>query len=387
VWAAVEARLHPHGAGRPPAAITEAEGATYIPVIRQQLALLIRRAWDHGWLPYDVVRYAARHCDPSSTAELGVLVIEGGKALIASTAVDARWAASVGAADEFVESLEPGPACTVTDWIGLLAFVSQLPRLAVLVPPPGAPMVRRRATAPSTPDAGVDERQLERVRALLSKAESTTFPEEAEALTAKAQELIARHSLDQALLAASSGARPDPSAARIWLDDPYADAKSYLVSGVARANRCECVWDPSLGCSTLFGFPHDLDAVELLYASLLAQATGAMARHGSVRDEAGRSRTRSFRRSFLLGFAQRISERLRAATASQEHDVSITSGGTLLPVLASRHEQVEAAQHSAFPHLNFRSRAAVSNGAGWVAGKVAADLAHLGPDGGQLRSG
>ena len=37
-----------------------------------------------------------------------------------------------------------------------------------------------------------DEKVLGRVRALLAKAESTTFPEEAEALTAKAQELMAR---------------------------------------------------------------------------------------------------------------------------------------------------------------------------------------------------
>jgi hypothetical protein len=38
------------------------------------------------------------------------------------------------------------------------------------------------------------------VRALLAKAESTTYPEEADALTAKAQELMARHSIDRAML-------------------------------------------------------------------------------------------------------------------------------------------------------------------------------------------
>lgn len=387
VWAAVDALHRPHGTDGRIAALPEEDGPTYIPVIRQQLSLLVRRSWDHGWLPYDLVRYAIRHCDASATAELGALVIEGSDALICSMEVDARWAASASAAAEFIESLAAGPVCPVSAWIELLAFVSRLPHLTVLVPPPGAPAVRRMATSSSNPDHGVDERQLERVRALLSKAESTTFPEEAEALTAKAQELIARHSLDQALLAAASGTVSNPSSTRLWLDDPYSDAKSYLVSRVAKANRCECVWDSALGCSTLFGFPHDLDAVELLYVSLLAQATGAMARHGSVRDHTGRSRTRSFRRSFLLGFAQRIGERLRAATAGQEQDVSISSGGALLPVLASRHEQIEAAQRAAFPQLTFRSKSAVSNGAGWIAGKVAADLAHLGPDGGQLRSG
>jgi hypothetical protein len=47
-----------------------------------------------------------------------------------------------------------------------------------------------------------DRRMLDRVRALLAKAESTEFPKEAEALSARAQELMARHRIDRALLAA-----------------------------------------------------------------------------------------------------------------------------------------------------------------------------------------
>ena len=52
-------------------------------------------------------------------------------------------------------------------------------------------------------DAGVaaplDHRLLARVRALLARAELTGFDEEAEALTAKAQELITRHAIADAL--------------------------------------------------------------------------------------------------------------------------------------------------------------------------------------------
>lgn len=42
------------------------------------------------------------------------------------------------------------------------------------------------------------------MRGLLAKAEATEFEQEAEALTAKAQQLIARHAVDGALLHAGS---------------------------------------------------------------------------------------------------------------------------------------------------------------------------------------
>ena len=48
---------------------------------------------------------------------------------------------------------------------------------------------------------------LDKVRALLAKAESTEFPEEAGALTSRAQQLMARYSIDHALLAAQTGSR------------------------------------------------------------------------------------------------------------------------------------------------------------------------------------
>lgn len=133
---------------------------------------------------------------------------------------------------------------------------------------------------------------LARVRALLAKAESTTFDEEAEALTAKAQELIARHALDEAALH-DAGDVGDPSVRRIPLDPPYAKAKAFLLNEVADANRCRAVHSDDCGWVTVFGYDGDLHAVELLTTSLFAQATAAMARHGSRRDATGRSRTRS----------------------------------------------------------------------------------------------
>lgn len=236
------------------------------------------------------------------------------------------------------------------------------------------PGVAAARTAPAIAgERGIDHRVLTRVRALLRKAESTDFPAEAEALTAKAQELIARHALEA--LVAGGDDDGQPSSRRLYLDDPYVDAKSILVGNVAAANRCSAVFTPALGWSTVFGFPADLDAVELLVTSLLAQAARSLAREGSRVDAAGRSRTKSFRRSFLIGFAHRIGERLRAATREQ---VAMAGGADdrLLPALAARDERVEALQSSVYPRLSSRTTS-VSNGAGWSAGRAAAEVADL----------
>jgi hypothetical protein len=224
----------------------------------------------------------------------------------------------------------------------------------------------------------VDERVLAKVRALLAKAESTTFEEEADALTAEAQELMARHAIDHAMLHGAEAGEV-PGGRRVGIDDPYPRGKANLLAEVANANRCRTLWYEQFGFASVVGFPVDLDIVEVLYTSLLVQATRAMVAAGSRRDRWGRSRTRSFRLSFLVAFAGRIGERLTEATASATAEAGDHHGGDLLPVLAGRRAEVDDAFEAAFPHT-VSSPVSVTNDEGWAAGRVAADLAHLGPD-------
>ena len=218
-------------------------------------------------------------------------------------------------------------------------------------------------------------RKLATVRGLLAKAESTTFDDEAEALSAKAQELISRYALERLLDVESSGSEiGGPTARRIWLESPYVGAKAQLVHQVAKANACRCVLSDPPGVSTVVGSEADLDAVELLVTSLLVQAGAAMLRYGRTVDARGASRTRSFRRAFLLAFALRIGERLEATTEQvlreSGHQVD------LLPVLRSRDEAVEAAFRELVPATR-TTTVTVSNSAGWRAGQAAADLASI----------
>jgi hypothetical protein len=248
-------------------------------------------------------------------------------------------------------------------WLAVLSLLPPLPPVTV----------RRR------PSAGeVDDGMLAKVRALLAKAESTNFPEEAEALTAKAQELMARHRIDRVLLD-PDGASEEVVGRRIWLDDPYAQAKAGLLASVAATNRCRMVLLGDLGCAHVMGFDTDLEVVEMLHTSLLVQATTALAAAGPQRDgRTGRSRTRSFRQSFLVSYATRIGQRLRDASTRVEDEAAASDrGGSLLPALARRDERVIDASRAAFPHARPMLGPSVTNEAGWRAGRIAADAADL----------
>lgn len=220
---------------------------------------------------------------------------------------------------------------------------------------------------------------LETIRGLLAKAESTEFAAEAEAFTAKAQELMATHSIEMAMIE-GRGSRiggVEPGSIRIKIDRPYVEPKVHLLAAGADANHCQVIFSRIEEEAVVFGFDHDLASVELLYTSLLIQATRTMTARGSQTDWSGRNRTRSFRRSFLMGFADRIGWRLREATAMSESQAEATFGSDLLPVLSDREERVAAAVRTAFPQLG-KMRTSSSNLSGWFAGEEAADRADLG---------
>jgi hypothetical protein len=263
----------------------------------------------------------------------------------------------------------------VVESLGILAL---LPRLEPILTPPS----RWDGVGVAAAGSVTDDAVLAKVRALLAKAESTSFEAEAEALTAKAQELMARHSIDEALARHRSNDRGGrPGLRRTPVDDPYAPAKSSLLHVVARANGVRSVWYPELALMALVGFDSDLDAVEVLFTSLLVQATRAMVARGKVRDHRGHSRTRSFRQSFLIAFAGRIQERLVEAAGAARVAAEEELGVALLPVLARRDDDVERATEQLFPKRRWGTALAVTNHEGWTAGRTAAELADLGPSG------
>ena len=359
-----------------------------IGVLQQTVAA----AWQRGWQPADLVRMAQRR-HGARHARVVVDVVAAQLRSYAAATVDERWSAQLRDLDatvwwerddEYLSVLAEREGLARAELLQcvleVLYVINICPPIQKLCPLPGE---ARRGPMPAaaTEEQAVHARLLDRIRALLAKAESTGFPEEAETYTAKAQELMARYSIDHALLAAETGATERPLGRRIGVDNPYEAPKVLLLDAVARANRCRSVWSNALGFVTVLGFPSDVDAVELLFTSLLVQATTAMVKAGSRRDAYGRSSTRSFRQSFLTAYAQRIGERLSTATNEMTERASQTAAGQpgaarLLPVLASRDAAVGDLADELFPELVGRT-VAVTNREGWASGRAAADRAHL----------
>ncbi|MES5819635.1 DUF2786 domain-containing protein [Streptomyces sp. RG80] len=324
----------------------------------------VAQAWRRGWQPADVVRMVRRDLD-----DVHVRLTQ---ALIRAQASDdrargPRWRAQL-------EELTAEPLATdrfshATAVLELYRLLLRLPALEPLEEPAG------RKAAP-------ESRMLTRIRALLAKAEATGYPEEAEALSAKAQELMARHSVDEALIDAQAPTLPHarlrsrggtpitPGACRIGVEPPYEQAKAVLLDAVATANHCRAVWNEAFGFSTVVGFEGDLEVVELLHTSLLVQAMTAMTTAEAAQRAGGRKRTKTFRQSFLAAYAHRVGTRLRAAAETQV-------GDDLLPVLATREVAVTDRLDQMFPQTTTTRLRGVSDEAGWTEGAEAADRAQV----------
>ncbi|MFG3286035.1 DUF2786 domain-containing protein [Streptomyces sp. NPDC048111] len=319
----------------------------------------LTRAWERGWQPADVVRIVRRDLDEPHVRILAGLVRAD---LARHERLPPRWQGQLDDLPD--EAWRADRFSYATAVLELYRVLLGLPPIEPAGPAPGA--------APLGPPVHGEPKTLARIRALLAKAEATGYPEEAEALTAKAQELMARHSVDDALLAGHGAGGEVPGACRIGVDAPYETAKAILLDAVASANHCRAVWNSALGFSTVVGFEGDLEAVELLYTSLLVQGTAAMAKAEAAQRAGGRRRTKTFRQSFLLAYAARLGDLLAAAARGVEESF----GGEVLPVLASRGVAVAGRAEAMFPRTVATRVRGVSDESGWRDGRAAADQAH-----------
>ncbi len=208
---------------------------------------------------------------------------------------------------------------------------------------------------------------LERIRKLLAKAEDPgCTPAEAAALNDKAAELIAKYGVDRALLAAASP-EADPVGDRVVrVDPPYALDKAGLLAAVAFALRCRSVRRKEwvAGGYTysmhLFGCESDLERTELLYTSLLVQASYGLAGAPAPSWEP----VATFRRSWLAGFTRAVDQRLRAAEG-RASAAAETSGPSMALVLADRGDRVTRRLAEVYPRLGVSGpRRLMGSGAG-----------------------
>lgn len=236
----------------------------------------------------------------------------------------------------------------------------------------------------------MDAAKLRKVRALLDKAQSTQFPEEAEALNTKAAELMQQYGIEQAHLAAAGRATDDSfGTLEISFEDPYSTSKATLLGVIATTSCCRCIsirTGRRATRATVYGFTSDLARVELLYTSLLLQATNQVTRQfpDHIWNPEPNLVT-AHRRAWFYGFACAVQARLKAAQAKAATEADTTTPGTAL-VLRTRSEQVS--EHFADEFAGIKSRTHnVSDAEGFRTGHAAGSRARLAnPEIGQRRA-
>jgi hypothetical protein len=225
---------------------------------------------------------------------------------------------------------------------------------------------------------------LDRVHKLLAQAEDESVtPEEAQAFTAKAAELMAKYGIDRALLADTKPETDKPSSKVLDFANPWARVKAHLLCGLASSLRCQAIL---LGRSQqregavrihLFGYQSDIERAEMLYASVLIQMW-----HGLAGAEVpGWCRSpRAWRRSWMLGFATAVITRVRAAetAATQQSDRERSGDGSrsTAMVLADRSQVIRSEAEKAYPMT--RSTRITYSGSGYRGGHDAGQRADIG---------
>ena len=340
----------------------------------------VRELYGSGWQPTELIRVTRMRAKVVG-ADLIRLVIAAERASRHDpTLHDPQWILQWAAAELPRQLSDRGWITSWARWahdealrtiLLLAAVLGRLPELEQLLAPPAGVRVRRPLVGRSATAASANP-ILERVRALLAKAESTDHESEAMAFTAKAQELMTKHAIEQAMIDEAGAAESSPGMIRIPLDAPYADAKALLLQTIAEHTRCRSLFLAELALSHVIGYSDDLEAVELLFTSLLVQAQRGLAEASATAPAGARTRSQAFRSAFLLGFTGRIGERLeevrRLAYAGAD-------AKGFLPVLRSRDARIDEFVADRFTRTTSERVRGGYDSAGYASGRMAGDAA------------
>lgn len=177
--------------------------------------------------------------------------------------------------------------------------------------------------------------KIDQVAALLAKASANgVSPEEAEALTLKAQQLMTSHGITEELLAQATGRRdkaPTIVEDEVHFTGIFQKTLYAIGSAIARANDCKPLiqvqaWKrPSRTVMFVVGFEDDVAHVKQLCELVLPQAHAAMGRYWKEKDVAHIfTKMEAFkdRREFLAGYARGLDDKLRAARSAGEQSAA-----------------------------------------------------------------
>ncbi|HEX8109783.1 MAG TPA: DUF2786 domain-containing protein [Kofleriaceae bacterium] len=218
-----------------------------------------------------------------------------------------------------------------------------------------------------------DTRWLETVRKLLAKAEDPACPPaEAEALTAKAAEIVAKYGIDQALLNANRAEnRAKPEIKRIMIYGPsYTYEKATMLGRIAEVLGCRAVlhaYGRNADSVSLVGFAADIERAEILYTSLLIQQANALTQEYIPYSG---NRAAAWKRSWMDAYSGAVAMRLRSAERRAQQGAEAERGPGTDLVFVGRADEVRQMYEDEFTDLTKRRRQLTGDGrrAGYAAG-------------------
>jgi hypothetical protein len=222
----------------------------------------------------------------------------------------------------------------------------------------------------------MNENIIRKVKALLATAEHANTPEaEAETAMTMAMMLMGKYAIDEAVVR-DRGTRGTVQRRVLRCPAPYSTQKKVLANQISLAFRCQAVGIGDV--VVVFGFEADLEQVEMLFTTLLAQMASAAA---NVRpgywDDTSAAAVAAYRRSFMLGWTAEVAKRLRDMNRKVEAEANAEHGSDRMAVvLRTNAAAVSDAVRAEYPRTV--STTARSNGAGWGAGRGAGANANIG---------
>jgi len=232
-------------------------------------------------------------------------------------------------------------------------------------------------------DTAMDsDRRLEKIRALLAKAETKRIPqEEAEAFAAKAQELMTKWAVDELQLALHGQGLGKIDTVKWFITAPHADVKIYGLGWLAEVHDCKVVLGPKEYLTRgryrakgvwawVTGYEADLFRLQAIFHSLLVQCSNEMLRA----TKPWTCEVTEWRRGFIHGYFSRVTRLFR-----EKHHIDIKEAdtGRLLPILKSKVDNVEDVFKERWKSLREVSAGSVTD-RGYHSGGKAAERADTG---------
>jgi hypothetical protein len=225
---------------------------------------------------------------------------------------------------------------------------------------------------------------MEKIQALLAKADATEFEAEAESFYAKAQQLMLENAVSEQLVRSLAGGTREMPVSRVIhysVEDRCVPGKLRIFAAVCATNRVKFVLNErddrrndvfkggyyrrNQWTAIAVGFASDIDYVETLFASLFIQAVSESRRRGF--------RTCREQTAFMIGFAETAKVRLEEFNASF---VNETSHGNAL-ALRDRSQDVTDKYCEMFPRTKMRASTAQGDARAQFSGRQAGSEANV----------